>query len=168
MQAKAKHVDWRAQQGRVCADEKRSHRAIGGNQHPMPINGERGIRLMPPEHQIDGLARILQRWVGKLAFRKDRSIPRRDQENVAFAQGHIELRGKVENHLPAWLRAPGFEKAQMARGDFRIAGEFELAQAAALAPFAEKIADGLCGCHREATIAQARRAHHYVRGNRLP
>jgi hypothetical protein len=26
----------------------------------------------------------------------------------------------------------------------------------------------LCGCHREATIAHARRAHHYVRGNRLP
>lgn len=132
----------------------------------MPIDGERRIRLVPREHQIDGLASILQRGVGKLAFGKDRGEPRRDQENVAFAQGHIKLRGEVENHLAAWLRAAGFEKAQVARGDFRVTGEIELAQAAALAPFAEKTADRLCGHHHEATIAQAWRADHSVRGNR--
>jgi hypothetical protein len=97
---------------------------------------------------------------------KDRGVPRRDEENVAFAQGHIELRGEVENHLAAWLRASGFEKTQVACGNFRVTGEIELAEAAALAPFAEKIADGLCGCHHEATIARAPRPDHYVTGNR--
>jgi hypothetical protein len=153
MQADTKHVDRRLQQDWGRTDEKRSHRAIGGDQHPMAINGECGIRLMPPENQIDGLARVLQRGVGKLAFRKDRGESRRDQENVAFAQRHIELCGEVENHLPTWLRAPGFQKTQVARGDFRLAGEIELAQAAALAPFAQKLADGLCGCRHQATIA---------------
>lgn len=155
MQAEAKYVDRWPQQGRLCADEKRSHRAIGGDQRPMPIDGQGRIRFMPGEHQVDGLAGILQRGLVKLVFRKDRSVSRRDQENVAFAQGHFKLRGEMENHFAAWLCAAVFEKTQVPGGNFRVAGEVKLAQAAPLPPFAEKIADGSRGSHNEATIAQA-------------
>jgi hypothetical protein len=81
-------------------------------------------------------------------------LPSRNQENIPFSQRHVELRGQVENHPAAWLRPPVFEKTQMAGGNFRVTGEMELAQAAALAPFAEKIADRSRRSH-EMTIAQA-------------
>jgi len=102
----------------------------------MAVERERLKGLLPLQHQIDGRAGGGQRRIGQRPLGKDRRIARRDREHVAFAHRHLELLGKVQQHVAARLRAPGFDEAQMPRGDAGVAGELELAQAPALAPFA--------------------------------
>ena len=102
---------------------------------------------MSLEHEIDRLARRLQRRILERALRKHRRVAGRDQQHVALAQRHVELLGEPQHHLARGLRAPGFEEAQMLGGDLGLEREIELAQAAALAPFAQVIADRTDGFH---------------------
>ncbi|MCY1559255.1 hypothetical protein D9M68_962750 [compost metagenome] len=52
----------------------------------------------------------------------------------------------MQEHLAAGLGAPGFDEAQVARGDIGLAGEVELTEAATLAPLAQQGADGVGMC----------------------
>ena len=107
----------------------------------MAIDRERRIGFVSREHLIDRLPRDPQRRIVERAFREHRRVARRMQQQIAIAQRHVELFGKAQHHLAAWLRPAGFQKTEMPRGDFRIERQLELAQATPLAPLAQQIAD---------------------------
>ena len=107
----------------------------------MPVERESGIRFLPLQHQIDGGARRGERRMLERTLGKDRGIARRHQQHVAFAHRDIELLGEVQQHVAARLRAAGFDEAQMPGGNAGVAGEVELAEAAALPPLPYEPAD---------------------------
>ena len=63
------------------------------------------------------------------------------QQRIALPQRHVEMVGKAQNHFAARYRPSGFEKAQVPLRDFCLARQPELAEAAALPPLAQQIAD---------------------------
>ena len=100
-------------------------------------------RFVAGEDQADGFARGREGRIVKPPLAKLGRVARCRQQHVALAQRNAKLLGELQQHLAAGLRASGFQEAQVPRGDFGLAGEIELAHAAALAPVAQKIADGL-------------------------
>ena len=99
-----------------------------------------GARLVAREHVVDRLPRGLQCGIAERAFGKHRRIARRLQQHIAVTQRNIELLGQMEHHVAARLRPPGFQKAEVARGDFGLGCEVELAQVPALPPLAQQVA----------------------------
>ena len=89
----------------------------------VPVDGECGIGIVPLEHDIHRLTHAGERRIVEGALRIDRCEARRDQHDVALAQGHIEFLRKQQHHLAAWLRAAGLEEAEMPRGDLGLEGE---------------------------------------------
>jgi hypothetical protein len=55
------------------------------------------------KHLIDRLPRDPQRRIVERAFREHRRVARRLQQQIAIAQRHVELFGKAQHHLAAWL-----------------------------------------------------------------
>ena len=100
---------------------------------------------MALDHQLHRLAGGRQRRVVKFALRKHRREPGGGQQDVALAQRHLELLGQVQHHLATGLRAAGFQKAQMPRGDVALQCQVELADVPPLAPFAQQWAELGCG-----------------------
>src|SRR5262249_19781347 len=94
------------------------------------------------ENDLDRFARLLQGRVAKRALPVDRRETRRNQQQVAVAQRDVELFSQMQDHVSAWCGATRFEEAQMPLRDFSVAGQRELAQAAALPPRAQEISDG--------------------------
>ena len=123
------------------AFEQRRHHAVGRHQIPVPVIGQRRIRLMRLQHEVDRLPRRFQRGIVERALRKGRRKARRDQEHIAFAQGNLQSFGEFQHHLARRRGAAGFHKAEMPRGYLGVSGQIELAQMAALPPFAQVIAD---------------------------
>jgi hypothetical protein len=72
----------------------------------------------------------------------ERRVARRQQQAVAIAQGDFEMIGEVQDHLAARARPTGLEEADVTGGDSRLERQLELAEAAALPPGAEQLADG--------------------------
>jgi hypothetical protein len=60
---------------------------------------------------------------------------------VALAQRHFELLGETQDHLAAGERTAGFDEAEVPGGDLSIEGQLQLAEAAALAPLTQELAD---------------------------
>ncbi len=166
MQAEPQDIDRRLQQGRVGTGHQGSDRAVRGHHGPVAINREGRVRFMPLEYKVDGLARAQERGVGQLPLAKYRSVSGCHQQHVALAQRDFQPLGQMQHHLAARLRASRLNEAQVPGGYIGLAGEIELAQTPALAPFAQKIADRLCGAHHQATITRSRRRTNYLRGNR--
>ena len=133
----------------------------------MPVERESGIRFLPLQHQIDGGARRGQRRMLERTLGKDRSIARRHQQQVAFAHRDIELLGEVQQHVAARLRAASFDKAQVPGGNAGVAGEVELAEAAALPPLSYEPADrGARGAiEHAASLARPLQCSNYPAGN---
>ena len=123
---------------------------LADDQIPVPVVGQRRIGLMRLQHEIDRGPRRFQRGIVERALRKRRRKTGRDQQHVALAQRHVEPLGELQHHVARRRRAAGFDKAEMARRDLGVAGEIELAEMAALPPFAQMIADmdglGSFGC----------------------
>jgi len=67
----------------------------------MAVDRKRRIGRVPGEHQIDDLARGIERRILQRPLRKDRRIPRRDQQQVAIAQRDFEPLGKMQHHVTA-------------------------------------------------------------------
>ena len=105
------------------------------------------------EEEPHCLASGVESRVGERAPREDRRVTSGDQERIAFAERNRELFGQVQDHFATGSGSAGFEKAEMACGNFRFAGQIELRQMSALTPFAEKIPDGTSRCHHGLTIA---------------
>ena len=132
----------------------------------MTVDRQRGIGLVCIEQRLDRLARRAQCGIVERAFLEDRREAGGKQQSIALAQGHVEAFGEMENHLAARRRASGFDETEMARRDFRLAGQIKLAQTAALAPMADLFADGKGLCWHAATIAAAADDRHYLWRNR--
>ena len=123
------------------AFEQRRHHAVGRHQIPVPVIGQRRIGLMGLQHQVDRLPRRFQRGIVERALRKGRRKARGDQQHVAFAQGHLQPFGQLQHHVARRRGAAGLDKAEMTRGNLGVAGQIELAEMAALPPFAQVVAD---------------------------
>ena len=67
---------------------------------------------------------------------------------------------------PASVVKAGFEEAQMAGGDLRLAGQVELAHAQAQAPFAQVVSDGKGDNGHAASIDPGQSRSNDLRGNR--
>ena len=106
----------------------------------MAIDRKRRIRLVSGKHLIHRLARDPQRGIVERALGKHRRITRRVQQQLRSRSGTSSrsARRSTISRLGCERRS---QKAEMARGDFRIQRQFELAQAPPLAPFAQQIAD---------------------------
>jgi len=165
MQAEPQHVQWWPQQRRIGEREQRGDRRIVGYQRPVAIDRNRRIGLVALEHEIDRLAGGLHGRIGEGALRKYRRITCRNEQHVSLAQRDFELLGELQHHVARGLRTTGFEKAQMLCRNLGFKREVELAQATALSPRAQMIADREDGCHG-AKIAQATTCLHYLRVNR--
>ena len=68
VQAQAKNIHRRLQQPGLDASEQQPDGRIGRHQGPMTVDGESRIRRMPCQHQLNGLASLLQGWVIQASF----------------------------------------------------------------------------------------------------
>jgi hypothetical protein len=100
-----------------------------------------GVGLVPGEHQADGLACRLERRVVEAALGVDRRETGRRQQHVALPQRDRHLLGQPEQHLATWLGPAGLQEAEMASRDVGLVRQGQLAEAAALAPGAQQVAD---------------------------
>jgi hypothetical protein len=167
MQREAHGIDRRLHQLGSDAVIELGQRRVGRDDVPVPVERKGGIGFLPLQHQIDGGAcrgerRMLERTLGK-----DRGVARRHQQHVAFAHRDIELLREVQQHVAARLRAASFDKAQMPGGNAGVAGEVELAEAAALPPLSYEPADrGARGAiEHAASLARPLQCSNYPAGN---
>jgi len=115
-------------------------------QCPVPVDRKRRVGFVARQQRVDRLPRGVERGIVERAFGEDRRIACGNQEDIAVAQRHVEPLGEMKHHLARGRGTPGFDKAQVARGNLRLAGEIELAQMTALAPLAQVFADGFGWC----------------------
>ncbi len=110
-----------------AARKQRRHRGVVRDQRPVAVDRDRRIGLVALEHEIDRLARRLQRRIAERALREHRREAGRHQQHVALAQRHVEAFGQMQHHLARRLRAAGLQEAQMLGGNLRFEREIELA-----------------------------------------
>ena len=170
MQAQAQHVHRRLQQLGGAAGDQQRHDRVVRDHRPVPVDGERRPRLVRLQHQLDRGAAGGQRRVVEAALGEHRREAGGGEPAVALAQRHVEPIGEAQHHLAARLGAAGLEIAEVAGRDLGLAGEVELAEAAAQAPVAQQRADrrrggGGSGVHR-VTIAKPAPPLHDLRGHR--
>ena len=139
----------------------------------MPVEHHRGKRLLLAKHEAEGLLHL--RHLGRVqpGLAVDRRIAGRGEEIVAATQGHLEYAGQQQDHLAAWLRAAGLEKAQVPRGDLSVEGKAELAHAPSLTPLLDQPADGIGSrvaemAPRALAVAHARQYTWAAVGGQLP
>ena len=131
-----------AQGGRLRGIEEQTHdplHAFVAHQDiPVTVDHESGEGLLLAEHEIEGAAHLghLRRFKPSLEIH--RRIAGGQEQLVAAARRHVEHAREQKDHLPARLRAPGLDEAQVARGDLGLHGQGELAHPTALAPLAEQ------------------------------
>jgi hypothetical protein len=105
-----------------------------------------------PQYEVDRLSRRLQRGIIERPLGKRRREASSDQQYVAFSQGHSQSLRQLQDHIARGRGAAGFNKTQVTRRDLGIDRKVELAQMAALPPFAQMIANmnrlGLFGSRR--------------------
>ena len=82
---KAQDIEGLAEQPLRHALEQRRHHAVGGNQIPVAVIGQRRIGLVRLQDQIDRLACRSKRGIVERALRKGRRETGGDQKHVAFA-----------------------------------------------------------------------------------
>jgi len=96
-------------------------------------------RLLLGEHEAERAAHLAELGRTERALPVDRRVARCGQHHVLVAQRHVEDTGQEQHHLPARLRAPGLEEAQMARGDLRLGGQRELAHPPGASPVPQHV-----------------------------
>jgi len=143
---------------------------IGLDEVPVAVHRGRRVRLVAGEDLAHGGADLghLGRVEGRLGV--DRRVATGKQELVALAQGHVELVGEAQHHVAARRRAPGLDEAEVARGDLGVEREVHLAEAPALAPAAQELANGergdVLGGRHAVTVRRPRRDRDDLAGNR--
>jgi len=142
VQAQPDHVDRRCQQHWIDAGDQAADRPVRRRHRPVPIDRQSRIRVMHAQDQVDTLACRLKRRIVQRAFLIGRREPRRPQHHVPFAQRNRHPVGQMQQHLMARHGPAGLQETEVFRGDFRVAGEIQLAQAAALSPFPDQVANG--------------------------
>jgi hypothetical protein len=122
MQTQSQRVDRRCQQRRIDAIQQPRDRPVGAHQMPVPVDRQRGVGLVAAEHQPDRLAGRGKRGIVQRPLRKERREAGRQQQEIALAQRHLQLRAKVQDHHAARLRPASLDEAQMARRDVGLQG----------------------------------------------
>jgi hypothetical protein len=101
-------------------------------------------------------------------LRKHRRESRRDQKRVAVPHGDFQLFGQMKHHLAAGQRASCLHETQMARGNIGLAGQIELAFAAALAPIPQMGTDMVVLDIHGAMLGRTLPRDHNLKGNGQP
>ena len=107
----------------------------------MAVDDERGVRLVPAQHLVDGLAYGSHLRRVEIALGEHRRVAGCEQQMIPVSQGYVEPLGKMEHHLGARAGASGLDEAQMPRRDSGLERELELAEPAALPPLSQHRAD---------------------------
>ena len=165
MQAEPQHIDRRREQRRVDAGEQRRTALFDATIVQCRSIASAGYGSCPASTRSIALRAASSAGSSSARCGNTGAKPGRDQQRVALAQRHVELLGEPQHHVARRLRPPGFEKAEMAGRNLGVAGKVELAEAAALTPLAEVMADRLCGSHASED-SRTRPPRHDLRGNR--
>src|SRR5262249_57089624 len=112
------------------------------------VNRDGGVRLVAFQHYVDCFSYHFKGRIRQLPFGKSRGKSSGVQEDVALAQRELQLLCKMQDHFTARPGTASFEKAQVPRGNIRLVGQIELADAPPLAPLAQQIAYPAGGSHR--------------------
>lgn len=120
----------------------------------MAIADDGGVRFVAGQHLPHRRAHRRQLWRIQRGFGVNGRVAGRQGEVVALPEGQFELLGKMDDHVAARNGAAGLHETEMPGGDLRLEGEFHLAQSAALAPLAQRRADGppQLRCKRRLTL----------------
>jgi hypothetical protein len=155
MQAEPEYVDRRLAELGIGPRHEPGCRLVGGDERPVPVDGESRVGVLCAKDEVDGGARDAERGIVERALAVHRRIPGRHQQRVAFAQRDRKLLGEVQEHVPARGRASRFEEAQMPLRNLGLTGEIELAQAAAPAPLTQQNSDMVCGAAHGSCVIPA-------------
>ena len=107
----------------------------------MAVDDDPGIRLLLPKNEIQRLAHRLQIIGRQSLIAIGRHEAGGDVQRVALVERQIERAAEQLHHLAARLRASGFQKAQMPRRNIGIARQFDLGEAANIAPMLQQAAE---------------------------
>jgi hypothetical protein len=141
MQGDAQHVGRRGQQVLGHAGGQQRDAGVAGQQLPVAVDDDRGVRLDPGQHLLDRLAHRFHVGVLQGALLVDGGVAGGQQQLVALAQRDLQLLGQGQQHLRAGARAAGLHEAEVPRGHPHLEGEVHLAQAPSPAPVAQQRAD---------------------------
>ena len=150
VQARAQHVGGRREQVLGQPGHHQPGGPVVGDERPAAVDRDRRVGVVAVEHELDRVVDRLHLGLVERALLVDRRVAGGEQQPVALAQRHLELVGEVQDHLGARLGAAGLDEAEVAGRDAGLEREVELAEAAALAPVAEQVADGSGGHGRRA------------------
>jgi hypothetical protein len=142
VEADPEHVDRGSEQRRVGLADEHGHGGVGVDQVPGPVHHHRRVRLVAGQDLAQGRPdrRHLRGVQGRLP--EGGRVASGEQQMVALAQRHLELLAQPQQHVAAGPGPAGLQEAQVPGRDLRLEGEVELAEAAALAPLAQQLADG--------------------------
>ena len=108
---------------------------------PVWAGDQRGVRHVPGEDVVDGLADRLQQGGVERRFFVEGCEPRREQQGVSFAQGKAEALSETYDEGPAGPGAAAFDEAHVPLCRVGSHGELELAPSAAVAPPPERFGE---------------------------
>ena len=133
----------------------------------MAVDHDRRVWLVGAQEAVKHLPHRLHLVSVERPLGVQRRVAGGEQQAIALAQRDLEVLGEMKHHLATRPRPSGLEEADVARGDGRVQGEFELAEAAALSPGAKQLADRSgCGARRHAVkLARSRGHRDYLAGN---
>lgn len=104
----------------------------------MPVDRDGRIRLVRRQQQVRGFARRLQFRIANVAFLEHGGIAGGHQQQVPLAQRNVEPLRQMQHHIPARQRPAGLKETQMAGRYIGFDRKVELAEPAALSPFAQQ------------------------------
>src|SRR5258708_40326818 len=127
MQAQAQDIDRRLQQ-RAIGDQRhqRLQGGMGRPEVPAAIYYQGREWLGALQQHVDGLARLVERWVVQSAFLEYRRIARRKQPRVALARRDAQMFSELQQHVAAGRRTAALHEAYVPLRDFGLQCEIEL------------------------------------------
>ncbi len=141
------HVDGRGEQLRRHAGGQRTEAVVGRDEIAVPVDDHRRVRLVPLQDALQGRADRPEPGVAEVRLRIGRRVPRRQQQGVALPERNLQRLGQAHHHGAARDGAPAFDEANVPLRGSGPQREFQLADPAAAAPFAQRggQAAGLAG-----------------------
>ena len=127
----------------VGAADQPADGGVGGNQRPVPVDGQRRVGLVPASTRSTALRAACSAGSSSVRSANTGAIARGHQQHVALAQGDLELLGQVQHHLAAGLRAAGLEEAQVPGRDLGLEARGRAGSCAGAGAIRAAVAHGL-------------------------
>ena len=135
-------VDGRFEQlGRDAGREQGEGGGVGRDEVPEAVDDHGRVGLVTGEDHVEGRPHGVHRAVVERALAVDGRVAGGHQQRVAFPQRHVEVLGQVQHQLAARLERPVSTKLRWRVDTAASLDEVELAEAAALSPAAQQVAD---------------------------